>query len=454
MNAAYLGVSRLLLMENAGREVARECTKFNNIAVFCGTGNNGGDGFVAARHLSSNGKKVSVYAVTGNRTPEAEKNFQVLTHLNSIELNLIKDSKDCIEIKKKLGEVDCIVDALLGVGAAGEPREPIKSLVELINSTKKFKVAVDVPTPGLKADLVISFHTPKTEKAKVVNIGIPVEAETLCGPGDVYTSIPERRGGEHKGDFGRLLIVAGSRDYVGAPALVAGAAQRTGVDLVTIACPKYVAENMPRNATTIIAPMKSENYFETQDLDLILSMNFDAVVVGNGLSQNPQSKPFIRELTRKIDKPTILDADALKLIEPRHLRDNHIITPHAGEYKILFGECPENLENKIKSVQETAEKTKTTIILKGQTDIISDGIKTRLNKTGNPGMTVGGTGDVLAGIVGALATKTNKFSAACAAAFLCGLAGDLANKELGYSFTACDVIEKIPEAIKYCRQYR
>jgi hydroxyethylthiazole kinase-like uncharacterized protein yjeF len=447
MNSAYLGVSRLMLMENAGREVARECERYNSIAFFCGMGNNGGDGFAAARHLSSLGKKVSVFALEGDKSFEAEKNFSILKKLDSVEIILITDSKDCDYIKKKLDSFDVIVDALLGVGATGEPREPIKSLVELINSAKPPKIAVDVPTPGLKADIVVSFHNPKTEKAKVVSIGIPKEAETNCGPGDVYAAIPQRKGTEHKGDFGRLLVIGGSKEYLGAPALVGKAAQRCGIDLVFTACPKYVAANMPKDPTDIIIPLNSENYLEQSDLDIIEKINFDAVVVGNGIGLNSETKSFVRELTRKLDKPTIIDADALKLIEPRHLRDNHIITPHAAEYKILFGESSATL-------QDNAKKTKATIVLKGPVDVISNSLTTKINKTGNPGMTVGGTGDVLAGIIGALATKTNLFDSACAGAFLSGLSGDLAADRVGYSLTALDVIEYIPDAIKYCKQYR
>ena len=155
MNSAYLGVSRLVLMENAGREVAAACSRFSDISIFCGTGNNGGDGFAAARHLSSMGKKVTVYAVAGVRSKDAEMNHSIVRKLDSIRLIYISDSKDCDKIKDDLQKADAVVDALLGVGVKGEVREPIKTLVKTINALKAYKVSADVPTPGLKPDITL-----------------------------------------------------------------------------------------------------------------------------------------------------------------------------------------------------------------------------------------------------------------------------------------------------------
>lgn len=452
MNSAYLGVSRQLLMENAGREIARACESAESIAIFCGRGNNGGDGFATARHLSSTGKKVTVYAVSGTRTAESQKNLELVERFPSIRLICVNDSSECEAIKKEISSYDTIVDALLGVGAKGELKEPIKSLVSVMNSAKTKKIAADIPTPGFKADKTISFHNAKTPDAVVVNIGIPQEADTFCGPGDVYCAIPERTGTEHKGDFGRLLVIGGSTDYIGAPILAAKAAYRTGIDLVTLACPKYVAERMA-DPVLMIKPLSSESHLSGADVDLLVKLNYDSVVLGNGIGLHDETRSFVREFLRKTDKPIVLDADALKLIEPRHIRSNHILTPHATEYKNLFGELPQELDARAKLVSESAKKAGATILLKGPTDIISNGLRTKYNRTHNPGMTVGGTGDVLAGITGALAAKAESFTAACAAAFLSGLSGNFCRDEKGYSFTASDVLEKIPDAIKYCRGF-
>ncbi len=453
MNSEYLGISGIVLMENAGREIAREAQKFNSIAIFSGAGNNGGDCLVAARHLSGAGKKVKVYALKGDRTPGCERNFEIIRGLDSIEIEFVGDSRDCERIKGELDEFDLIIDGLIGVGVRGELREPVKSIVEMINSSKAYKICADVPTPGIKSDLTLSFHLKKTEDAKVVSIGIPKEAELYCGPGDVYLALPKRMGQEHKGDFGRVLVVGGSRQFIGTPFLVARSALRAGCDLSIIACPSHVADRIPFDANLIINPLNSESHLKKSDVDSILEVDFDSLVVGNGLGTADETKYALKKLLRRVDKPVILDADALKIIGEAQLGDNMIITPHATEFRILFGECGDGLDQRREIVEEKARKTKATIVLKGPTDIISCGDKTRLNRTGNPAMTVGGTGDVLAGVVGTLAVKSGNFLAACAGSFLTGLAGDKAFEDLAYSLTATDVIEKIPDAIKTCREF-
>ncbi|HIE33750.1 MAG TPA: NAD(P)H-hydrate dehydratase [Candidatus Altiarchaeales archaeon] len=453
MNSEYLGIERIVLMENAGKEITRNSKDFNSIAIFAGLGNNGGDGLVAARHLAGMDKRVKVFTFGGERSKECQKNFDILQNMESVEIGIIRDSKDCNSIREELNGFDLIIDALLGVGMRGELREPVKSLVDIINSSKAFKLSVDAPTPGLKADLVLSFHFPKVDDAKVIDIGIPVEAEKYCGPGDVYLALPERTGGEHKGDFGRLLIIGGSREFVGTPVLVARAAYRTGVDLCTICCPSYVAERIPFDPNMIVRPMRSEFYFSKSDIETIINEKFDSVVIGNGLGIKNETKYALRKLLRKIDSTVILDADALRLIKKKHLNDRTIITPHMGEFKFLLEEFGIDEKDKKDTVRRIARETNSIVVLKSKVDIISDGNLLKLNRTGNAGMTVGGTGDVLAGILGALSCKSDLFSSACAGTFLSGLAGNLAFEDFGYYFTATDVIEKIPEAIKFCREF-
>jgi NAD(P)H-hydrate epimerase len=378
--------------------------------------------------------------------------------LSSLDVPLyeIADSKDCEMIKKDVDDYDAIIDALLGVGAKGQVREPVKSLISLINSLKCKKISVDVPSGDnetkVHADTILALHTEKVAGSKVVDIGIPPEAEHYCGPGDVYLALPEREPSAHKGDYGRLLVVGGSKSYVGTPVLVAQGALRAGVDLATICCPQYVSERMPYNPNLIIRPLRSKNHLTEDDLDVILEQNFDVMVVGNGLGVHDDTKYALRELVKKIDKPTVVDADALRLLELKHLTSNMILTPHSAEFKSLFGEYEE--KEKVKTVEGYSRKTETTILLKGATDVISNGETTKLNKTGNPAMTVGGTGDVLAGIVGGLTAQNNSpLVSCCAGAFLNGLSGDLACEELGVSLTATDVIDYIPYAIAYSKKY-
>ena len=469
INSAYLGIDTLQLMENAGSKFAREIAKrnFNKIAFFCGTGNNGGDGLAAARHLSGIGKEIKIYMLRGELTREAEHNFNIIKNCNfNINIQFIRDSTDCEGIKKELNNknFDCAVDALVGVGISGELREPIKSLVDVINSFPGFKVSVDVPTGGkVNADLVVSFHVKKWKNALVCDIGVPKEAEFFCGPGDVYLALPKRTGNEHKGDFGRLLVIGGSKDYIGAPLLVDSAARKTGVDLVFLNCPEYVA-NRQNDPNLIINSLDSKFYINSNDIDNILNKftSFDTIVVGCGIGTNTETRDAVSILIKNVEKPIVMDADALKLISPDDLKlnknSNIILTPHSREFEILFNENINlnnlNIRDKIKAVEKYARETKTTIVLKGASDIISNGKQTKLNKTGNAGMTVGGTGDVLAGIIGGLAAQNkDTFISACSGTFLCGLSGDFAYENLNYGFSATDVIEKIPDAVKFCRKF-
>jgi NAD(P)H-hydrate epimerase len=182
-------------------------------------------------------------------------------------------------------------------------------------------------------------------------------------------------------------------------------------------------------------------------------MDFDAMVLGNGLGLHDETRSFVKSVLEKTTKPVVIDADALKLLSVKDIRASHVLTPHAGEFRILFGEHADVLKDRVKMVSSKAKKTGSTIVLKGPVDVVSNPVHTKLNKTGNPGMTVGGTGDVLAGIIGALAAKADIFEAACAGTFLSGLAGDLCRDRFSYSFTATDVIEKIPEAEAFCKQF-
>lgn len=455
INCAYLGLDRLLLMENAGAKIAEKCIEYSSIAFFCGLGNNAGDGLVAARHLTGLGKKVRVYALEGIRSKQCQKNLDIMYKLD-MSLQIIRDSTDCEKIADEIGGYAAVVDALIGVGIKGSLREPVKSIVRLINRAHAKKISVDLPTGDdenrVKADLIISLDTAKTEECVVVDIGIPAEARLYCGPGDVVSAIPPRSDDSHKGQYGRLLIVGGSIDYVGAPYLAASSAFNVGTDLVTLTCPAYVAQRIPYDPNLIVNPLNSKEYIESSDVDNILKKNFDTLLIGNGLGVCDETKDAVKEIVKEVEVPIIIDADALVLLNKKYLADNTLVTPHSREFERLFGEYDE--DNRVKLAEGYASKTGTTVLLKGGVDVISDGKITRLNRSGNPSMTVGGTGDVLAGIAAGLSAQNKDiFTSACAAAFLTGLAGDLAYERLGVSLKATDVICEIPAAIRYCQGF-
>jgi len=440
-------------MENAGRAVAEQCGAAKEVAIFCGRGGNGGDGLVAARHLHNRGRKVTVMLLPHGSHKDFETNLKILEK-SDIKLINLKDSSELAEVESAVKGCDVVVDALLGVGAKGELREPLKGAVEFINSLSSKKISIDVPTGDeelkVKADTVVALHSSKTPDSVVVDIGIAPEAEKYCGPGDVYDAIPLRKPSAHKGDYGRVLIVGGSKDFFGAPALAGAAALAAGCDLVTVAAPKGAADKIKDNLNLMVTPLASETHLTCADLDDILKINFDVLLIGNGLGLEDETREAVRELASKVKTPVVADADALKALKLRDLRSSTVVTPHGREFEALFGEYDEARREKLTA--RYAKKSDAIVLLKGAVDVVSDGKTTRLNRSGAPGMTVGGTGDVLAGLVaGLVAQNRDPFASACAATFLNGVAGELAYNFEDVSVTATDVLAKIPEAVRACK---
>ncbi|MHA1608216.1 MAG: NAD(P)H-hydrate dehydratase [Candidatus Freyarchaeota archaeon] len=484
LNAEFLGVSRLLLMENAGRCVAdavarRFDIKEKQVVVFCGLGNNGGDGLVAARHFASLGAKVKVVLLGEEekiRTTEARTNWNITKKLFKIEKIIVRDSSEIQTLRKTLAKVDVVIDAILGTGVKGEVREPAASAIDLINTLNCFKVSVDIPSGlnpdtgeiagrAVKADLTVSFHAAKpallgsqlTGELEVHRIGIPPEAELIAGPGDVEIIKVQRLPQSHKGDHGRVLIIGGGKQYSGAPALVALAALTMGVDIVVVAAPSSVAQAIRSYSPNLIVASLPGDVYTKESLDIVgdLLNQSSALAIGPGLGIERETQEAVLEtiiLAKEKDIPTVIDADGLKAL-PKRLNavgNKMVLTPHQGEFTILTGEnlLGKPLEEKILKVKEWAGRLNATILLKAHWDVISNGEKVKLNLTGNPGMTVGGTGDVLTGCCAAiLSWRKEPFKAAVAAAFINGKAGDLAVQQSGYHITATDVIRYIPYAM-------
>jgi ADP-dependent NAD(P)H-hydrate dehydratase / NAD(P)H-hydrate epimerase len=479
-NAEYFGISLLQLMENAGRNIAQQTIsrfpKTKKVAVFCGLGGNGGDGFVAARHLLAAGYTVTVAIVGKSRDichEAALKNWVALQSLQSqVSLLEVTDSSAIPQVS-----ADIVIDALLGTGTKGKLKPPTSQVVDYIDSLSGFKIAVDVPTgidsdsgevlgTAVKADLTVTFHRAKTglDKAKkyvgelvVADIGLPAEIERFAGPGDVSLVTGLRSPTAHKGDFGRLLVIGGSEVYSGAPMLVSLAALRTGVDIVYLAAPSktaYAIASMSPDLITIKLDGNNLNPTDIETLKPYLS-SVNAVAMGPGLGLNPETVEFVKTCIDEVelaDKPLLLDADGLKAFAKfqRPLKVPLVLTPHAGEYAVLTGEpLPETQEDRVLAIKKTAKKLNATILVKGKVDVICDAEREKLNFTGNPGMTVGGTGDVLSGIVAALmAQKVDPFEAAVAGAFVNGAAGDFVAADIGFHMVATDIIEWIPRVFE------
>lgn len=479
INSEYLGVLPLQLMENAGKAVADEiASRFkpgSQIVFFSGTGRNGGDGMVAARHLAAKGFKVKFILVGREADISDEivvRNWKTIREMDwTIDINVLGDSSLIQPISANV-----LVDALLGTGAKGKMRQPVLQAVRALNDSEGFCVAVDVPSgvdadtgeilgEAVRADLTVTFHRMKSglEKArdyggeiKVVEIGIPYEAELYAGPGDVEIIPKTREPQSHKGDFGRLLIIGGSETFSGAPALVALAALRTGVDLAYVAAPERTAYAISSFSPDLITLKLSGEHFTPQNVGQLKGMitKATAIVAGPGLGTHRDSFKAVEELLKVLEelrKPTLLDADALKAFSSikRRVDFPFVVTPHSGEFEAVSGRKPSvELHARIEDVKSLAKEIGSVVLLKGHTDIISDGERVKLNLTGNPGMTVGGTGDVLSGIVGGfMAQGVDPFKAAVAGAFINGAAGDFVYREKGFHMTPTDLIEFIPRVI-------
>lgn len=483
LNSEYFGVSRLQLMENAGQSIAAEIAlRFKpdktRVAIFCGSGGNGGDGFVAARHLACLGFEVDVILAGKSEeimNDEARRNWLALQALKDVvALHEVYDSSLVPSVK---AEVE--VDALLGIGLKRALRPPILQLVKEINEMKGFCLSVDAPTgldsdsgnvfgEAVRADLTVTFHRVKPGLAKtkakkyvgellVKGIGLPHEFERFAGPGDVSILTKTRLAEAHKGDFGRLLVVGGSEVFSGAPALVALAALRTGVDLTYIAAPQKTAHTISSMSPSLITVKLEGEHLNPRNAAVIkryMEMS-TAVVMGPGLGLHNETRDAVMKILEMMEEektPLLLDADGLKAFAESKRKAGLplVLTPHAGEYQLLTGKQPSrDLGKRAEEVQKTARKLGVVVLLKGPVDVISDGKRVKLNFTGNPGMTAGGTGDVLSGIVGTfLAQQADPFEAAVAGAFINGAAGDFVQSEKGDHIVPTDIIDWIPRVMK------
>jgi NAD(P)H-hydrate epimerase len=433
-NAMALGVTELQLMESAGRGLAEQVLTYNpeRVLILCGNGNNGGDGMVAARYLQRGIDTSVCYLDLGNRSKACEHNLAALRHA-AVILYPFPSREDLEALATLFVNADVIVDALLGTGGRGAVKEPIATAIRMANATNAKIVAADTPTPGMRADRICAFHRAKTEGATVIDIGIPLEAECTVGPGDL-TLLPVRGKKAHKGAGGEVLVIGGG-PYQGAPYLAGLGALRAGADIVRIASPAF--EPIP---DLIYERLEGKRIGREHTEHLIaLAERADVVVCGNGLGGDSHA---VVEAIAPHCKKAVFDADALRLPLPV-ARVETIYTPHAGEFARITGTTlPHDTVGRARAVRKAGIKG--TVILKSHTDIITDGDRVRFNRTGDPAMTVGGTGDVLAGVTGALLCQLPAFEAACIAAYVSGRAGESVVAERGGGLLASDVVDKIP----------
>jgi len=487
-NSEWLGIPKGYLMECAGYSFTMEIIERYNlnknsnskVLIFCGTGNNGGDGFVIARHLSSFGIR-SLVILLGNpsniRTQEAKQNWDIISNsLNYlIQIRLIKDSTDIESLSTALNESNgfkIIVDGLLGTGIKGNIREPVSTAIDFINKLRKIKkiqiVSIDVPSGLDPSDLVITFHRNKRgmtidneyiNEICVKSIGIPWEASLFVGKGDLIPTLKVRSIDNHKGQFGRVLVIGGSKNYSGAPAYSSLTGIHFGCDLVITYVPQIVGDVIRNYSPNLIVRTQPGDWLNSDALDEIswLIDWSNAIVIGPGMGIERETEDLLVKLLNKMKKDKksfVLDADALKLIK-NHLdlikSQRVILTPHEEELKIMTNiELPpyNSIEERGKVIFDLARELDVTLLVKGPYDFISNGEQLKINRTGCPEMSMGGTGDVLAGLCACfLTTNNNPFHSACSSAFFNGFLGEYCKKTIGPRFTTTDMIEHINNAI-------
>ena len=489
-NSVWLGVPTKLLMENAGSAVAR--TVYERIKppakvlIFAGVGGKAGDGFVAARHLDSFGyivKVLLVYRKENIRHPDAKENLKTLFNIG---VPVVEDYSRWIDEIPE--ETDVLIDALLGTGFKPPLREPYRTIIDKLNKIKaKLKVAIDVPSGvdgdtgavdvAFKADVTVSMDCVKkgllgkqaqgfVGEIVVASIGIPRAAKVYVGPGDYRVFSPRYREGAHKGVHGRVMVVGGSLEFVGAPWLAALSSLYAGVDLAYLAAPTPVLSNI---ISPEIIPVRlyGERLVETHVEKLISEINtkrVHALVLGPGAGRHEETVNFFCKLFEELARVEhaslrgiVVDADALysctlcrEQLQRVGKRYEVVLTPHLGELRrLLEREIPNTLEHRIEASREAAKKINAVVLAKGAIDVIvSPNGQMKLNKTGSPQMTVGGTGDVLAGLVAAfLARGASAFYAAALAAFINGLAGERVASSIG-RVTPMLLIEWLPRTLK------
>ena len=487
------------LMERAGLAVVSSLEKRfgsahgKTVTIVCGKGNNGGDGFVAARILRRRHAKVHILALASVSELSRDAATMYKQFVRGAGRSGVHAYSSKAQAQTLLHDSDVLIDALLGTGLSSSVTGRYADAIDSINEALRPVVAVDLPS-GLHADsgtilgravrasLTVTFGLPKlglyqnqgidhAGAIEIVDIGIPpayvdaiVSRTSLMTRGAVQTYLPTRRSSSHKGTFGHAGIIAGSVGKTGAAALAARAALRVGAGLVTVAIPSSVNDVLEAKlmeAMTAPMPETKARTLARTALDRLVSFMAarTAIAIGPGLSTAPETVELIQALTKQLDRPAVFDADALNALTGRtallaSCKTPPIITPHPGEMARLEPDAtPETVNSdRIGIATRFARERGLFVVLKGARTVVArpDGA-VAICPTGNPGMATAGTGDVLTGMmVGLLAQGLASWEAACTATYLHGMAGDLAAASKGQAgMIASDLVEQIPYALKH-----
>ncbi|MGP8152772.1 MAG: NAD(P)H-hydrate dehydratase [Smithella sp.] len=488
-----LGIAEEILMENAGLAAINVLQNKTGLSekkfvIFCGSGNNGGDGLVVARLLHSGGGLVKIFLLSDSNKYKgaAKTNFTIITQL---PIDVIK-LEDAAMAKKDLAHCDVVVDAILGTGLDRPVAGLAAEVIMLINKSKKKVLSLDIPSgvngntgevmgTAVKADYTVTFGLPKIGNMLypgyelggelfVSHISFPpslYEKDELRVQTNDYIALPRRPAEAYKGTMGDILFIAGAANYYGAPYFVAMSFLKSGGGYSRLAAPRGVVPVIAKRGREIVYLPQKETATGSIALNnkkalLTAAAKVDMVVIGPGLSLQEETVRLVKELTAAIKTPLLIDGDGLTAIaeNPEILRGRKaatILTPHLGEMARLTGKSAVEISgNKIAVLRKTAEKLKATIILKGAHSLVG----TRngdiyINLSGNAGMATAGSGDVLTGCIAAMYGMGLKPDEAVRkGVFLHGYAGDLAAAKKGVDgITAKDIMDFLPQALKQDR---
>jgi hydroxyethylthiazole kinase-like uncharacterized protein yjeF len=490
-----LGIPDIVLMENAGRGCVDVLEKYYEpnrlkVLVICGKGNNGGDGFVAARHLHNRGAMVRIALLcrAAELRGAALGNYR-LAHSSHLEIVQIARFKDLMDVYHSF-HPDVIIDAIFGTGFSGVPKGIYHRAIELINDAEAFVLSIDIPS-GVNgndgqfkktcviADATASMCLPKRGnhlfpgrefggELHCVDIGIPYSLINNGFPrvteyDDILTWMPYRPPDGNKGTFGQILVVAGAKGFSGAAAMAAQSALRVGAGLVRLAAPRGIIDSLEAKLLEVVKiPLEQT---ETQSIgpDALETLKpflsaSGVIVIGPGITTHPGTARFLHKTLLQITSACIIDADAINIIAQdssilNKVKAPVILTPHPGELARLIKTTPQTInQNRIETAIECAKKFGCVLVLKGAPTVIADqNGHTYINPTGNSGLATAGSGDVLVGMIsGFLAQKQSPLQAAVTGVFIHGLCADLAMEDSNeYALTAADLIDTTPQAINY-----
>ncbi len=489
------GIPSIVLMENAALAVVNVIEDLYkdvlDVAILCGKGNNGGDGLAIARHLFNRGynTKIFLFSKPKELKGDPKTNFSICQKMG-IPIKIIVTEKDFLEAFPEIFDYPLILDALFGTGLE-KPLEGFwANVVEAINSSSGIILSIDIPSglnsskgdivgPAIKANSTVTFGAYKIAhifppasqycgKVFLAEIGIPhellknISKMALTDKNFIANLLPSRKLDSHKGNFGHLVIVSGSKEKPGALSMASLGALRTGVGLVTGASVEdalKVLHNHTYEAMGFILDKTPSGTIALSSLPSLLKFleDKDAFVLGPGLSQEEETQEFIRRLVINTTIPLVLDADGINAFKNnleflKGRQGPTILTPHPGELSRLLNLPIEEIKrDRVGFSIKASKETNSLMVLKGYMSLISykDEV-TFVNTTGNPGMATGGMGDVLSGMIGSfLAQKVQPLYSAVLGVYLHGLAGDLAKVKKGEeSLIPKDLIEEIPNSIK------